>query len=135
MQLDASHGYLVQIEQLVWRESVCESKFPQGLGVFFSYVPRFFGGQIIDESLGDSFVGGLVYRGLLPQHDEDVIGAGVARAELFQGGTNQETVFEFFYKAQITPRISFQPDLQYIASPSGIYRDAIAAGLRFQLNL
>jgi len=93
------------------------------------------GGQIIDESLGDSYVGGLVYRGLLPRRDEDVVGAGVAWAELFQGGTNQETVFEFLSKAQITPRISFQPDLQYIVSPSGIYRDALALGFRFQLNL
>jgi carbohydrate-selective porin OprB len=64
-----------------------------------------------------------------------VVGAGVAWAELFQGGTNHETVFECFYQAQITPRISFQPDLQYIASPSGIYRDALAVGVRFQLNL
>lgn len=133
--LDATHGFLVQFEQLLWRESTCDNEVAQGLGAFFSYVPRFFGAQVPDESIGDSYVGGLVYRGLLPHRDEDVVGAGVAWAELFQGGTNHETVFECFYKAQITPRISFQPDLQYIASPSGIYRDALALGVRFQLEL
>ena len=56
-------------------------------------------------------------------------------AELFQGGTNQETVFELFYKAEITPRIRIQPDLQYIATPSGIHRDALAVGVRFEVAL
>jgi len=56
-------------------------------------------------------------------------------AELYQGGTNQETVFEFFYKAELTPRISLQPDLQYIVTPSGIHRDALAVGVRFQVTL
>ena len=78
---------------------------------------------------------GFVYTGLLPQRDADVLGAGVAWAELFQGGTNQETVFELFYKMEITPGISIQPDLQYIVTPSGIHRDAIAVGVRFQVAL
>jgi porin len=64
-----------------------------------------------------------------------VLGSGVAWAELFQGGTNEETVVELFYKVQLTPCTSVQPDLQYIATPSGIHRDALAAGLRFQLSL
>lgn len=133
--LDASHGYLVQIEQLVWQESVCEGDIPQGLGAFFSYVPRFFTGRMPGESLGDSYVGGLVYRGLIAERDEDVVGAGVAWAELFQGGTNQETVVEVFYKAQVTPRVTIQPDLQYITSPSGIYRNSLVAGVRFELSM
>jgi carbohydrate-selective porin OprB len=62
-----------------------------------------------------------------------VLGAGISWAELFQGGTNQETVFELFYKVQLTPGLSLQPDLQYIATPSGIHRDALAVGMRFQL--
>ena len=67
--------------------------------------------------------------------NEDVFGAGVAWAELYQGGTNQETVVEVFYKAQITPLLSVQPDLQYIVSPSGIHRDALVAGVRFEAKL
>ena len=107
----------------------------QGLGVFAGYYPRFPGPQIIDTSVGESFVTGAVYTGLIPSRDEDVVGTGLAWTELFQGGTNHETVFEFFYKAAITSRVSLQPDLQYIASPSGIRADALVVGVRFQVSL
>ena len=89
----------------------------------------------LDEAIGDSFIGGVVYRGLIVGRDEDVLGAGVAWAELFQGGSNEETVYEFFYKAQITPSVSLQPDIQYIVTPSGIHPDALAVGIRFQIAL
>ena len=107
----------------------------QGLAAFAGYYPRFPGSLITEESIGDTIVAGLIYRGLLPDRDADVVGAGVAWAELFQGGTNQETVVELFYRTQLTPRLMMQPDLQYITSPSGIYRDALAVGLRFELAL
>ena len=86
-------------------------------------------------TIGDSFAAGLVYTGLLPRRDRDVLGAGVVWAELFQGGTNRETAIEIFYKAAITDRVSLQPDLQYIVTPSGLHRDALVAGVRFQVNL
>lgn len=129
------HEYILQVEQLIYREGVCEDDAIQGLGIFVGYYPRFPGTQIIDESIGSSFVAGLVYTGLFPRRDGDVLGAGYAWTELFRGGTNQETVFELFYKAEITPRISIQPDLQYIATPSGVHRDALAVGVRFQVAL
>ena len=78
---------------------------------------------------------GAVYTGLIPSRDEDVVGTGLAWTELFQSGTNHETVFEFFYKAAITPRVSWQPDLQYVVSPSGIHPDALVVGVRFHLSL
>ena len=133
--LAASHGYYVQLEQLVYRECANDPCNDQGLAVFAAYYPRFLGSEVLTETIGHSAVAGLVYTGLMPRRDEDILGAGVAWAELFQGGTNQETVFELFYKARITDRMSVQPDLQYIASPSGIHRDAIAVGLRFQVTL
>lgn len=63
------------------------------------------------------------------------MGAGFAWARLNESGTLQETVFELFYKAQITRWMSLQPDIQHIGSPSGIHRDALAVGLRFRLSL
>jgi porin len=127
--------YIFQIEQLIYREGTSDGGVIQGLGVFAGYYPRFPGPLIIDTSVGTSFVAGAVYTGLIPSRDEDVVGTGLAWTELFRGGTNHETVFEFFYKAVITPRVSLQPDLQYIASPSGIHRDAMAVGLRFLVTL
>jgi porin len=131
--LAATHGYYAQLEQLVYRECTCDPYNDQGLAVFAAYYPRFLGPQVLTKTIGDSAVAGLVYTGLISQRGEDTFGAGVAWAELFQGGTNQETVYELFYKTQITPRISLQPDLQYIVSPSGIHGDAFAVGVRFQV--
>lgn len=128
------HEYFIQCEQVIFRESCCDNEPEQGMAVFAGYYPRFPGEQKAASSIGDSSVAGITYTGLLPGRDEDVMGIGIAFAELFQGGTNRETVTELFYRALLTPRISLQPDVQYIASPSGIYRDALAVGVRFELR-
>lgn len=135
LRFGAVRGYSVQLEQLVYRESASTGDEIQGLAIFCGCYPRSPGSPVLEGAIGDSLAAGLVYTGLLPRRDADVLGVGVAWAELFQGGTNQETVFEFFYKAEITPRISIQPDLQYIVTPSGIHRDALAVGVRFQVTL
>jgi porin len=127
--------YILQLEQQLYREYSCDEEDNQGLAIFAGYYPRFPGSQVAAESFGDSFIAGLVYTGLIPFRDKDVLGVGAAWAELFQGGTNQETVFELFYKSQITSRIAVQPDLQYITTPSGIQRDALALGVRFEVGL
>ena len=133
--LPSAHGYYVQFEQLIFREQECNQSDAQGLGVFASYFPRFFDEGSPTAAIKSDFVAGVVYTGLIPGRDADVVGAGVAWARLNQEGTGPETVIELFYKAQITPGLSLQPDLQYIANPSGIHRDALAFGLRFQLTL
>ncbi len=130
---DAVNGGALQLEQMVYREDASSLRDVQGLSTFLAYYPRSLGSQFLPKAFGDHFAGGLVYRGLVPHRDEDVLGAGVSWVELFQGGSNQETVVELFYKAQLTPKLSFQPDLQYISTPSGIYRDALVAGLRYQV--
>jgi len=126
--------YILQLEQHVFHESPTAADNTQGLAAFAGYYPRFPGSRVTDESLGSSFVAGLVYQGLLPGRDEDVMGVGVVRTKLYGGGTNQETVVELFYKTQLTDRLMIQPDVQYIGSPSGIYRDAFVVGLRFALE-
>lgn len=127
--------YFVQFEQLVYREDDGEDDgAAQGLGIFMGYYPRVLGSQILLKSIGDSFVAGATYSGLFPRRDRDVLGAGFVWTELFQGGTNRETVLEIFYRAQLNSRFSLQPDLQYIGSPSGIYPDALVAGARMQIT-
>lgn len=133
--LSSGYGYYIQLEQLVIRENPYSQGDAQGLGGFVSYFPRFPNGAPPVRAIGDAFVAGVVYKGLVPGRDEDVVGAGFAWAELYQGGTNREAVVEAFYKADVTTWLSVQPDLQYIASPSGIHRDALAAGIRFQMAL
>jgi carbohydrate-selective porin OprB len=133
--LPSAHGYYVQLEQLIFRENPCEVGDAQGLGAFVSYFPRFGNAEIPIPVVWGDVVGGIVYRGPIPCRHQDVVGAGVAWAKLNRSGALQETVVEVFYKAVITPSLCIQPDLQYIASPSGIHRDALAAGLRFQVTL
>lgn len=131
----AVREYYMQWEQKLYRPDSGDYHHPQGLAVFAGYYPRFPGDQPIEKSIGDSAVGGLTYTGLLPGREFDVLGVGFAWSELFQGGTNQESATEFFYRAMWSDRLSFQPDLQFISSPSGIYKDAIAAGIRMELRL
>jgi carbohydrate-selective porin OprB len=131
--ISAVHEYIVQFEQVLYREDACRHS-EQGLSIFCGYYPRFPGDRKIDESIGDSLVAGLVYRGPVPGRDRDSMGIGFARAELFRGGTNKESIFELYYRFEATPRLSIQPDLQYISTPSGILRDALAVGVRVQLH-
>lgn len=131
----AVQGLSFQLEQAVFQEGTSESDVGQGLAVFAAYYPRFRNAPVLSQAIGSSFAFGAVYTGLLTQRDRDVLGVGVSSAELYQGGTNRETVVELFYKAQVTTRCSVQPDLQYISTPSGIYRDALVVGVRVELGL
>lgn len=128
----SGYGVYFQLEQLVYRENPSDVEDDQGLGVFVSYFPKFTSGAVPLSAIDNNFVAGIVYEGLIPGRDADVVGVGVAWAQLNQGGTNQETVTEVFYKRQFSPSLSIQPDLQYIASPSGIHPDSLAVGIRFQ---
>ncbi len=133
--ISAVQEYYVQLEQWIITEGPHADGVVQGLGLFAGYYPRIPGRLITPESVGDSFVAGGIYAGLLPSRDLDVVGIGVAWTELFGGGSGEETAWEIFYKAPVTPRISVQPDLQYIATPGGIYNDSLVVGMRFELAM
>lgn len=130
----AVREYYIQGEQVLYKRHPADDASNQGLAVFAGYYPRFPGEQPIAKSIGDSAVAGLTYTGLLSNRQHDVVGMGIAWSELFQGGTNQESATELFYRAVWSPNISLQPDLQYISSPSGIYRDSIAIGMRMEIR-
>ena len=88
--------YYFQIEQLIHREGISDDGVIQGLGIFAGYYPRFPGPLMIDTSVGMSFVAGAVYTGTHPFPGRGCGREGLAWTELFQGGTNHETVCEFF---------------------------------------
>jgi len=134
-KVPSSYGYYLQIEQILYRENNFHKKPIQGLGIFGQYIPSFFNGDPPVPVIPEDANIGLFYRGLISGRDRDVIGVGYAWAELDQGGTNEETVYELFYKAFVTPNITLQPDLQYIVSPSGLYSDSLVVGLRCQMLL
>ncbi len=80
---------------------------------------------------------GLVYMGLIPCRDEDVTGVGMAQAIFSDrmGVPSDETTIEVFHKIPLSPYFMIQPDLQYVAKPGGVERDAVVAGFRFEVVL
>lgn len=134
-----NYGVFTTWDQMIFKEEYCTEN-DQGLGIFFQFGWAPGNRNAIQEYYG----GGLVYKGLLPCRDQDVIGLGFANA-LFSGGFQQfnaaqaipmgkyETAVELFYKYQVGNYMSLQPDIQYIANPSGQYADALVPGMRFEI--
>lgn len=109
----------------------------QGLGAFLQY-----GWAPGDRNeIRQYFGAGLLWQGALPGRDGDALGAGVASARLCRQlswleGLTGETAWELFYRAQVTPWLAVQPDLQYFVHPGGGGKDnALAAGLRVEMSL
>jgi porin len=128
-----NHGAHFGFDQMIYRESRYEDD-DQGLGVFIHY------GWAPEErnEVPDYVGGGLVYKGLVPGRDDDMTGVGVANvffSERMGLPSDHETAIEVFHKLQLSPYIVIQPDLQIITRPSGAERDAVVAGLRFEVVL
>lgn len=152
-------GWYLANEQFLWHESE-EIGDDQGLAAFIQYGWAPSEWNVVDEYFG----AGLLYKGPIPNRDDDYVGIGVASASFSpdllspnvlqvqtvrrgsthtlvapQGfgdpGSVSETVVELFYIYQVSPWMQLQPDIQYIASPSGTESDAFAVGLRFQVAL
>jgi porin len=131
----SAHGFYMQLQQLIYREANSSDSPIQGMGIFASYYPRFREARELNMGILENFVIGIVYNGLIPSRDKDVIGVGYTWAELNQFGPDNETVIELFYKVQLTESVSIQPDIQYIGTPSGIHRDALVTGVRFVVGI
>ena len=68
--------------------------------------------------------------GLIPGREEDNIGCSVIISRPTTKGLTNETDFELFYQASVTPWLTVQPDIQYFNNPAGDGRNALAIGLR-----
>ncbi len=113
-----NYGVFASSDQMIFKEEYGTDD-TQGLGVFgqFGWAPG--NRNFIQEYYG----GGLVYRGLIPERDNDVVGLALAnilysspyRQVSAAGGTDigsHETAIELFYKYLPSPYLSLQPDLQ-----------------------
>ena len=130
---EGNHGFYCGVEQMIWKEHRANKEDSQGLGIFTQY-----GWAPPDRNPANHYVGaGLVFKGLIPRRNDDTCGLGLAKV-IFSDrlpNTGSETAIEIFYKLRLGKFVFLQPDLQYIAQPSGIYRDAFVAGLRLQTAL
>jgi len=129
-----NHGLYVELDQPLWRRA--DSEELAGLGAFFQY-----GWAPGDRNeIHNYFGGGLTWRGALPGRGADVMGLGVASAQLcrqlrWMEGISGETIWETFYRAQLTPWLAVQPDVQYVVNPGGAGENAFAAGLRVDFGI
>ena len=130
-----NYGFFASGDQLLFKEEYGTDD-EQGLGVFYE-----FGWAPGERNFIQEYYGaGVVYRGLLPGRDHDSVGLGIAdilfgQATRDRDGLFYENVTEVFYKAQINDYLVIQPDIQFITNPGGNGRDALVAGIRFELVL
>jgi porin len=125
-----NNGYYFGWDQLLVNE---QENSDQGLGTFciYSYAPD-------DRNIvRNHFATGVVYRGLLPGRDGDVIGVGCSWAEFSDDlvGRETEQTTEAFYNIHLTETLIVQPAMHYIDNPGGTLPDALTAGFRFGFEL
>lgn len=127
-----NYGFYTTIDFMLFTE---EHSKDQGLGVFFQYCWAPSDRDQVDQGIG----GGVVYTGLLEGRDGDTWGVGCSQIQFSPEleaitGQASEIATEAFYKARLNDWFSIALDLQYISRPSGIYRDAMVAGFRFEVK-
>lgn len=131
---DGTTGFYLVFDQQLYKETDGPDD-AQGLALFAQY-----GYADAEVSAVEHHVGaGVQWVGPIQTRDDDVTGLMVSYAglsgEAGAGFTEDaETAIELFYKAQLTPRLSLKPDLQYIVAPGGGgLDDAWVATLRVEL--
>ena len=120
-----------------------------GLGAFFQI-----GGVPDDRNLVDFYVGGGIhYKGIIPNRDNDILGLAVAHAQIsedqrdaedvaeadgstFHSMDSHETVIELTYKTQVFPWLAIQPGVQTVFNPGADadLDNAVVSILRFQVH-
>lgn len=135
-----NQGIYALLEQSLFHEKEDPA---QGLTVFVR------GGLTRNSvNISDRFVSaGLNYKGLLPGRDEDQFGIAIAKAyagskhkqAMSDAATpceNFEAALELTYRAQITPWLAIQPDIQFIMNPGfdPNIKNSWVAGSRIEIS-
>ncbi len=92
-------------------------------------------GEADRSAFATYFGGGLTLAAPFAERQKDLIGVGIAHAEIgeierFVPDSSSETVIELFYTFSLTPWLDLKPDIQWVHQPSGVDGSALAAGLR-----
>lgn len=116
----------------------CDQQVAEWCMVFFRY--GWADGDV--REIANFWSGGAEFTKLIAGRDDDALGVGVAQSVLsdayrsVEGGSATETLFETYYRIQITKYFAITPDLQLILNP-GADRDsdpAVVAGIRGVLS-
>ena len=123
-QVDGRYGFYFQADQMIFRESLDEKAKKadlQGLRTFnmLTFAPGF----ATQNRYPFYFQSGLVYKGLIPSRDKDVLISALGYGA-YQGGVGNppasySAVLESGYRWQINGWSYVQPFFQYIVRPNG----------------
>jgi porin len=134
---DSNYGFYASIDQQIF---ALPSDPAKGVNVF----GRIAGAPSDRNAVDFYFDGGMVFSGFIPKRPDDSFGVGFAYAQVSNDArANPEPDFdrrfeamaELFYKAQIVPGLTLQPDIQYMWNPGATSANdnAIYGGLRISI--
>jgi porin len=134
---DSNYGFYASIDQQIFALPGDPSK---GVNVF----GRIAGAPAGRNAVDFYFDGGMVFSGFVQSRPDDSFGVGFAYAQVSDDALVNpapdfdrkfEAVAELFYKAQIVPGLTIQPDLQYMWNPgaNSANENAIYGGLRVSI--
>ena len=121
----SAQGLYFTVDQGVWENG------PRRLSIF----AQGGWGEADRSAISRYFGGGLTFRSPLKGRPDDMLGIGIAYAEVGElergeGLAGSETVVELFYKVPLLGWITLNPDIQWVHRPGGTDRAAFVAGLR-----
>lgn len=129
----SNYGLYAAFQQMIWKEKGTED---QGLSLMgqFCWTPS------DRNEIARYYGAGCTYKGLIPKRDEDLLGAGMALADLskrykLSDELHNETALEFFYKLVLNDTFTIQPDFQVILHNGGENKTAYALGIRTIISL
>jgi len=141
---DGNYGIYFIADQML-----LPGKGDTGLGAFFQI-----GGVPDDRNEVDFYVGGGIhYKGIIPNREQDILGLAVAHAQIsedqrdaedvaesdslsFHSRDSHETAVELTYRTQLFPWLAVQPGVQTIFNPGAdsSLDNAVVSIVRFQIN-
>lgn len=128
-----NYGLYAEFEQMIFKEKFDNSEDDQGL----TLVGQFGWAPSKRNELEKQFGVALAYKGIIPRRNDDLFGVGGNFAKFSNklGSIKGENILEVFYKIQLTPWLSLQPDFQYINKPYYADRSSFTFGIRTNVDL
>ena len=131
-------GFYLGFDQMIWKEND-SPKDKQGIAIAGRYGRA--NGEV--NKIAQFWALAVQYQGPIPTRDQDLLAFGVAQGifgdeyRRIKPRADRETVYELYYRIEVSPWLSISPDFQFITNTGGNAGDpdTFVAGLRLRLIL